>query len=125
MDILQKAKRVNAAYETVYGPDNLLNAPITRDLAANHVIERRSQFPAIATAEYFNAPQYNILHTNINLTRGIDLRGRESFRPRAMPGDIALQSSFGISEDEQDNTTNWLMYGVGLLFVIGLFVIIF
>ena len=73
MDILQKAKRVNAAYETVYGPDNLLNAPITRDLAANHVIERRSQFPAIATSEYFNAPQYNILHTNINLTRGIDL----------------------------------------------------
>lgn len=126
MDILNKSKRINQAYENSYGPDNMLNAPITRDLAANKVIERRSWYPAMATADYFASPTYNTLHTNMKLTRGIDLRGRESFRAKAMPGQIAYQSSFGVQLDESGgSSTNIWMYVVGIILAIAVISILF
>lgn len=126
MDLLNKAKRVNQAYEDSYGPNNLLNAPITRDLAANRVIERRSWFPALSTTDYFNAPQYNTMRTNINLTRGIDLRGKEDFRAKGQPGQIAYQSSFGMELDEtSDGSANIWMYVIGIILAIGVISMLF
>lgn len=126
MDILNKAKRVNQAYEESYGPNNLLNAPITRDLAANRVIERRSAFPALATADYFNSALYNTQRKNISLTRGIDLRGKESFRAKGQPGQIAYQSSFGLELDESDSPShNIWMYAVGIILAIAVITILF
>jgi hypothetical protein len=123
MDTLSKAKRVNQAYEQRYGPDNLLNAPITRDLAANNVIARRGWFPSVVTNKYFASPIYNTLHINMKNTGGIDMNDRESFRPKTMPGQISQFSTYGPEQDS--GSSNILMYAVGILLLVAVIAIVF
>ena len=132
-DVLNKAKRINQAYENSYGPEVKLNGPIMRDMAADKVIERRSWFPAISTADWFASPTYMTRHDNMEKTRGIDLKNRETFRARARPGEIAYQSSFGpvptvtlgvVGGDDGGSSNTWI-YVIGILLVIIVLVTLF
>ena len=102
---LDKARRTNQAYETHYGSGMTVNDPVTRDMAADKVIERRSWFPAIATAEWFTGPVFMVRYKNYDLTRGLDLKNRETFRARARPGEIAYQSDHGYVNTEFSSTS--------------------
>lgn len=119
MDVLSKAKRQNQAYEEVYGPASLLNAPITRDLAANRVVERRSAFPAIATRDYFTSPLYNTVNYNMKMTGGLNLKDRETFRSRLAPGQIANYATYGPEQFDTSSSNMWMYaLGIGLLVIV-------
>jgi len=116
---LVKARRINQAYESYAGPDIKLNAPITRDMAADKVTERRSWFPAIETASWFESPTYMARHENMRMTRGLDLRNRAESRAMLKPGQIATNASFGPTEfDQSGSTTHRLLYLFGIIVVI-------
>ena len=124
MDPLYNARRKNQAYEEVYGPANLLNAPITRDLAANRVIERRSAFPAIETRDYFTGEKYNTLHYNMKMTGGLNLKDRESFRTKTQPGQLSAAVTYGPESDSSSGTNIW-MYAVGIILLIVIIMMVF
>ena len=124
MDPLNNARRRNQAYEDVYGPANLLNAPITRDLAADRVIARRSVFPALETSDYFTGKSYNTLHYNMKMTGGLNLRDRESFRTKLQPGQVSAAVSYGPDTTDSSGANIWV-YAVGIVLLIAVIMIVF
>ncbi len=109
--LISDARRKNQAYQTYYGPEAKLTNAITRDLAADKVIARRSWFPAIATAEYFAGPATMTKHNNIVMTQGRDLKNVDSFRERVKPGTMPYHNQWGslstavIEEDSMSGHT--------------------
>lgn len=109
---LHKAKRVNQAYTTYYGTQYKLTDPITRDMASDKVVARRSWFPSFATAQWFSGIPFLQRGMNVAMTRGKDLRNNETFRARSRPGQLANTSQFGTytnsrtvaTDDEADHT---------------------
>jgi hypothetical protein len=119
---LNKARRINQAYENYSGPELKLNAPITRDMAADKVIERRSWFPAVETAAWFSSPQYMTRHDNMKMTQGLDLKNRHESRAMLRPGQIAQFSTYGpvqLDTTTDDNTNKWI-YIIGIIVVIAI-----
>ena len=76
---INDARRKNQAYQTYYGPEAKLTNAITRDLAADQVISRRSWFPTMQTAEYFSSKPRMIKQYNMKLTKGRDLTNVDTF----------------------------------------------
>lgn len=112
---LTKAKRVNQAYQTYYGPETKVTNAITRQMAADKVIERRSWFPTMATAYFLSSPYHNIKRTNINLTKGFEMKGRERMKigKRTKPGQLATQADFYATGYDEPSGTD----GTTLLYV--------
>lgn len=98
-EVFNKARRKNQAYQTYYGPEAKVTNAITRDLAANKVIERQSWFPSIATGYFFSRPEHFTKHNNMDITSGRVVTKEETSRSRARPGQIAYQSQFGDMPD--------------------------
>jgi hypothetical protein len=124
MNTLKNAARVNQAYQETYGPASLLNEPITRELAANQVIARRSAFPAIATKDYFVSPKYNTLQYNMNMTAGLNLKDRETFRSRKQPGQIENLAEYDPTT-AMSSTNTIFMYTIGIVLLITVIYVIF
>ncbi len=117
---LNKARRINQAYESYVGPEVKLNAPIMRDMAADKVVERRSWFPAIETAAWFESPTYMARHENMRMTAGLDLKNRNESRAMLKPGQISQYSSFQPVQLDGtvSNSNNTLAYIVGIIIVV-------
>lgn len=94
-ELISKARRKNQAYQTYYGPETKITNAITRDLAADKVISRRSWFPTMATAEYFSGAPLMTKHYGIQMTKGRDLTNVDSFRERAKPGTLPYHNQWG------------------------------
>lgn len=94
-ELMNKARRKNLAYQTYYGPEAKLTNAVTRDLAADQVITRRSWFPSIQTAEYFSSAPRMTKHNNIKMTMGRDLTNVDSFRERVKPGTMPYHNQWG------------------------------
>ena len=123
---LVRGRRINQAYEQFVGPENKLNAPIMRDMAADHVTARRSWFPAIETAAWFESPTYMTRHENMRMTAGVDLINRNESRARLQPGQIATEATFGPTEfDTTTSTTHKQLYIFGIVLVIGVIAMLF
>lgn len=124
---LVRARRINQAYEEYNGPEVKLNAPIMRDMAADKVIERRSWFPAIETAAWFESPTYMTRHENMRMTAGLDLRNRNESRAKLQPGQIAATTQFATTTefDDTTSTTHKLLYIIGIVLVIGVIAMLF
>ena len=127
---LNRARRTNQAYEMHYGPEVKLNAPIIRDMAADKVIERRSWFPAVETAAWFESPTYMTRHDNMKQTAGLDLRNRNETRAMLKPGQTYERVDMGPTSMELDvtggsTTSQRLLYLFGIIIVIGFIVWLF
>lgn len=94
-DLINKARRKNQAYQTYYGPEAKVTNAITRDLAADKVISRRSWFPTAATAEYFSSAPVMTKHASIQMTKGRDLTNVDTFRERVKPGTLPYHNQWG------------------------------
>lgn len=118
---LVRGRRINQAYEEYVGPEVKLNAPIVRDMAADAVITRRSWFPAVATAEWFESPTYMTRHDNMKMTGGIDLKNRNESRAKLQPGQIstAVDFSNNVNEFDTPSTSHKLLYIIAIVLVIG------
>lgn len=112
---LTKARRVNQAYQTYYGPETKVTNAITRDMAADKVIERRSWFPTMATAYFLSSPYHNVKRNNINLTKGFEMKGRERMKigKRTKPGQLAREADFYSTGYDVPSDT----YGTTLLYI--------
>lgn len=121
-ELISKAKRKNLAYQTYYGPEAKLTNAITRDLAADRVITRRSWFPTIATAEYFSSPPLLTKHDNIMMTRGRDLTNVDTFRERAKPGTMPYHNQWGNLSTavvvDTDDTKSGHIFGYLILIIL-------
>lgn len=121
-DLISKARRKNQAYQTYYGPEAKITNAITRDLAADKVIARRSWFPTIATAEYWSSPPRMTKHKSIAMTQGRDLTNIDSFRERRKPGTLPYHNQWGnistavITEDAMGSHT--LVYVLIIVLII-------
>lgn len=110
-ELISKARRKNQAYQNYYGPEAKITNAITRDLAADQVISRRSWFPTVATAEYFASPPVMTKHYNINMTMGRDLKNVDTFRERKKPGTLPYHNQWGslstavVTEDSMSGHT--------------------
>jgi len=94
---LAKAKRVNQAYQTYYGPQMIVTNAFTRDMPADAVITRRSWFPTLATSEWFSGPVYNAKARNIKITKGKDVKNLDRAQMRtAMPGSLAKTTQLNV-----------------------------
>lgn len=118
---LVRGRRINQAYEEYVGPDIKLNAPIVRDMAADNVIMRRSWFPAVETAAWFESPTYMTRHDNMRMTAGLDLMGRNESRAKLQPGQIsaAVEFNSNVTEFDTPSTTHKLFYILAIVLVIG------
>jgi len=105
-ELISDARRKNQAYQTYYGPEAKITNAITRDLAADKVISRRSWFPTMATAEYFSSAPVMTKHKSIQMTKGRDLTNVDTFRERKKPGTLPYHNQWGslstavVNEDE-------------------------
>lgn len=98
---LVKARRVNQAYQTYYGPAAKVTDAFTRDMAADKVVERRSWFPTMATAYFLSSPYHNVKRRNIQLTKGFEMKDRERMKigTRLKPGQLVQTSEFGTMDN--------------------------
>lgn len=113
-DSLNKARRVNQAYQTYYGPETKVTNAITRSMAADKVIERRSWFPTMATAYFLSGQYHNVKRNNIELTKGFEMKDRERMKigNRAKPGQISRNAEFGVMSGSQPsgNDAHTILY---------------
>lgn len=110
---LAKARRLNQAYQTYYGPETLVTNAFTRDMAADKVIARRSWFPTIATARWFGSPLYMTKRNNIRVTSGFELKDQNNNRigPRTKPGSLAKTTNFGyMNNPSNGQDSHTIMY---------------
>lgn len=117
---IEQYQRVNGAYQDKLGTNNLMESPFTLDVDETKVTVRRSAYPTMKTADYFNGAAYNQRKKQMTLSGIVSARLRERNRPNIQPGQLVdpeLASMPQYSYSAQDDTNIFLYLGA---FVIGI-----
>lgn len=119
-----QAKRKNQAYHDYYGTHLQVNSALTRSMASDKVVARRSWYPTFATSQWFSSLPFMTKHQNVAITKGRDMKNENTFRTRNRPGELARASQFGtitnfpVVPANDDKDTSKIIYIVVFVFAL-------